>query len=202
MDGEYPNEFFLTILSIEQGIGKTTFLRKYVLPKELYKYRVEHSLSFDEDFQVIMGQSLLVIDDELDGRTYESAQTFKSILSKKDMTTRRKYDSRISRIKRRCSFAGSGNNLNVILERNNRRILPIEIKSLHFYKLDQVDYSDLFMEAYYLYKSDFRYSYQFSDKSILDNFTVITFKKVILKCFLTSKSIHLNLNWIRNLFLQ
>ncbi|KAB2868393.1 MAG: hypothetical protein F9K37_10360, partial [Bacteroidales bacterium] len=33
LEGEFPNEFFLTLLSVEQGIGKTTLLRKYVLPK-------------------------------------------------------------------------------------------------------------------------------------------------------------------------
>jgi hypothetical protein len=40
---EYPNEFFLTLISTEQGIGKTTLLRNYTLPKELHIYRKEHS---------------------------------------------------------------------------------------------------------------------------------------------------------------
>ncbi len=169
MDGEFPNEFFLTLLSNDQGIGKTTFLRRFILPKELQGYIVEHSLTFDDDFKVIMGQSLLIIDDEMDGRTYESSQTFKSILSNKEMTSRRKYDRRISTIKRRCSFAGSGNNLSVIREQQNRRIIPIEIKYLDYKKLSQIDYSDLFMEAYNLYKNGFHYSYQKSDKEILEN---------------------------------
>lgn len=169
LDGEYPNEFFLTLLSVEQGIGKTTFLRKFVLPRELWDYRVEHSLSFDDDFKVIMGQSLLIIDDEMDGRTYESSQTFKSILSNKEMTSRRKYDRRISTIKRRCSFAGSGNNLSVIREQQNRRILPIEIKYLDYKKLKKVDYNDLFMEAYYLYMDGFKYSYERDDKEKLEH---------------------------------
>jgi len=167
LEGEYPNEFFLCLLSTEQGIGKTTFLRNYTLPEELKKYRAEHSLSFDDDFKVIMGQTLLIIDDEMDGRTYESEKTFKSVMSQKELTSRRKYDRRISTIKRRCSFAGSGNNLNVIREHQNRRIIPIEIERLDFKKMEQMDYRDLFMEAYQLYKSGFKYSYQHEDMASL-----------------------------------
>lgn len=169
LGGEFPNEFFLALLSTEQGVGKSTLLRRFVLPKELQNYQAEHSLSFDDDFKVIMGQALLVIDDEMDGRTYESSQTFKNVLSQKDMTTRRKYDRRISTIKRRCSFAGSGNNLNVVREAQNRRIIPIEVKYIDYSALNSVDYTDLFMEAYNLYKSGFKYSYQMGDKEGLEH---------------------------------
>ena len=169
MDGEFPNEFFLALLSTEQGIGKSTLLRRYVLPKELQCYQAEHSLSFDDDFIVIMGQALLIIDDEMDGRTYESSQTFKSVVSYKQMTTRRKYDRKITNIKRRCSFAGSGNNLNVIREGQNRRIIPIEVKYINYSALNSLDYTDLFMEAYNLYKAGFIYSYVKEDKKLLEH---------------------------------
>jgi hypothetical protein len=168
LDGEYPNEFFLTLLSVEQGIGKTTMLRKYTLPVELQKFRVEHSLSFDDDFKVLMGQALLIIDDEMDGRTYEMEKTFKTVLSNKEQTTRRKYDRRISTIKRRCSFAGSGNNLNVVREQGNRRIIPVEISQIDKAMLAKVDLNDLFMEAYNLYVSGFKYSYQQEDIKLLN----------------------------------
>lgn len=169
MDGEFPNEFFLALLSTIQGVGKSTLLRRYVLPKELQCYQAEHSLSFDDDFKVIMGQAILIIDDEMDGRTYESSQTFKNVLSQKDMTTRRKYDRKITTISRRCSFAGSGNNLNVVREAQNRRILPIEVKYINYSALSSVDYTDLFMEAYHLYKAGFKYSYQKVDKQGLEH---------------------------------
>jgi len=167
LGGEYPNEFFLTLLSVEQGIGKTTLLRKYTLPKELHDYRVEHALSVDDDFKVMMSQSLLIIDDEMDGRTYEQEKTFKTVLSTKELTMRRKYDRRISTIKRRCSFSGSGNNLNVIREQKNRRIIPLEIVKIHQDKLPMIDYTDLFMEAYHLYANGFKYSYESEDSPLL-----------------------------------
>ncbi len=168
LDGEYPNEFFLTLLSVEQGIGKTTFLRKYTLPEALQKYCSEHSLSFDDDFKVLMGQTLLIIDDEMDGRTFEMGQTFKNVISNFEQTTRRPYDRRISKIKRRCSFAGSGNNLFVVRDKLDRRILPIEISSIDHAALAQVDLDDLFMEAYHLYMAGFQYSFQSTDKNLLN----------------------------------
>ena len=167
LDGEYPNEFFLTLISVEQGIGKTTTLRNYVLPKELHGYRKEHSLSFDNDFKVLMAQAMLIVDDEMDSSTYEADKTFKTVLSTKELTTRRKYDRRISTIKRRCSFAGSGNNLAVVREQQNRRIIPIEIEKIYFDKLAAIDLVDLFMEAYNLYASGFQYSYQHTDRESL-----------------------------------
>jgi len=167
LDGEFPNEFFLTLLSVQPGIGKTTMLRNYTLPKELQVYRKEHSLSFDDDFKVLMAQALLITDDEMDGRTYEQDKTFKTVLSTKELTTRRKYDRRISTIKRRCSFAGSGNNLSVVRELQNRRVVPIEIERIDKEELAQVDLNDLFMEAYHLYTNGFKYSFQYEDLDLL-----------------------------------
>jgi predicted P-loop ATPase len=96
----------------------------------------------------------------MDGRTYEADKTFKTVLSTKELTMRRKYDRRISTIKRRCSFAGSGNNLYIVREQQNRRIIPIEIEKIYFSKLAQIDLIDLFMEAYHLLINGFEYSYK------------------------------------------
>lgn len=167
LGGQHANEFFLTFLSVRQGIGKTTLLRRYTLPEELHSYISEHSLTFDDDFKVLMGQSILIIDDEMDGRTYDMEKTFKNILSTRDLPTRRKYDRRISIIKRRCSFAGSGNNLNVVRESNNRRVIPVELESIDREKLNKVDLVDLFMDAYNLYKSGFEYQHVMEDTPLL-----------------------------------
>lgn len=35
LNGEFLNEFFITLLSTDQGIEKSTFLRKFVLPEDL-----------------------------------------------------------------------------------------------------------------------------------------------------------------------
>ena len=168
LGGKHPNEFFLTLLSTEQGIGKTFLLRNRTLPEELHDYIAEHSLTFDDDFKVIMGQYILIIDDEMDGRTYDMEKTFKHILSNKVLTTRRKYDRRISNIDRRCSFAGSGNNLNVVREPQNRRVIPIELAGVNREKLNSLDLVDLFMEAYNLYADGFAYNFDIEkDKALL-----------------------------------
>jgi len=168
LDGPFPNEFFLAILSQRQGVGKTTLLRKYLLPEELKDYQAEHSLTFSDDYKVLMGQVLLLIDDEMDGRSYEQSQSFKNILSTGVNTTRRKYDRRISTIRRRASFAGSGNSLKVVKERGERRIIPIEVLNIDRDKLNQLDLTDMFIEAYNLFNDGFEYSFQPGDKTLLD----------------------------------
>lgn len=163
LDGEYPNEFFLAILSTKQGVGKTTLLRKYTIPEELQAYRKEVSISDSDDFKVIMSQALLIIDDEMDGRTLNEDKTFKAILSKKELPIRRKYDRRITNLVRRCSFAGCGNQVNVVRERQNRRIIPIEVSAIDHKKAAELNQIEMFMEAYNLFVSGFRYSFEGSD---------------------------------------
>ncbi len=168
LDGPFSNEFFLAILSQEQGIGKTTLLRKYLLPEELREYQAEHALTFTDDYKVLMGQVLLLIDDEMDGRSFEQSQSFKNILSTGINTSRRKYDRRISNIRRRASFAGSGNLLKVVREKGERRIIPIEVLGIDRDKLNQLDLVDMFIEAYHLFIEGFEYSFQLEDKALLD----------------------------------
>jgi hypothetical protein len=168
LDGPFPNEYFLALLSQKQGIGKTILLRNYLLPEELKDYQAEHSLSFSDDFKVLMGQALLITDDEMDGRSYEQSQSFKNILSTGMNTTRRKYDRRISSIKRRASFAGSGNQLKVVREKGERRIIPIEVVAIDRDKLNRLDLVDMFIEAYNLFLQGFEYSFQPDDKALLD----------------------------------
>ena len=168
LNGPFPNEFFLSIISQRQGVGKTTLLRKYILPEELQDYQAEHALTFTDDYKVLMGQVLLLIDDEMDGRSYEQSQSFKNILSTGINTTRRKYDRRISSIRRRASFAGSGNGLKVVRERGERRIIPIEVLSIDHEKLNQLDLTDMFIEAYNQFVEGYEYSFQQGDKALLD----------------------------------
>ena len=169
LNGKYPNEYFLTLISTKQGIGKTSLLRHFTIPKELQNYIVEHALTFDDDFKVIMGQALLVIDDEMDGKTWDTMKTFKTILSNRKITLRRKYDRRISTIHRRCSFAGSGNHLSVIKEFQNRRIIPLEFECIDFEALEKIDLDALFMEAYRLFLNGFQYQYDASEIGELEH---------------------------------
>lgn len=167
LDGEYPNEFFLVLLSTAQGIGKTTLLRKATLPKDLQAYQREVPISDNDDFKLIMAQSVLIIDDEMDGRTLSEDKTFKSILSRKELPLRRKYDRRLTNLVRRCSFAGCGNQVNVVRERQNRRVIPIELKGIDHDKVNSLDTVAMFMEAYHLFKSGYQYSYSGNDSARL-----------------------------------
>ena len=168
LDGEYPNEFFLALLSAKQGVGKTTLLRHYTLPEELQDYRKEVSFNDDDNFKLVMSQSILIIDDEMDGRTFSENQTFKAVLSTKESTIRRPYDRYLSTLRRRCSFAGCGNQINVIRERQNRRVIPIEIAGIDFEMVAQLDTTNIFMEAYNLYSEVFKYSFEYGDSDKLN----------------------------------
>jgi hypothetical protein len=187
LDGKFPNELFLALLSIAHGIGKTTLARDYILPQKIRKYRREVSLSDDKDFKLVMAQSILICDDEMDGRTFGQDKTFKSLLSLREMNIRKVYDKRLTTLIRRASFLGTGNQLSVVRERHNRRVIPIEIASIDRVKLAQVDLDKMFMEAYHLFKEGFTYSYEYTDndklKVIADDYLVkSTYDEILEDC--------------------
>ena len=169
LDGKNPNEFFLSLISNEHGIGKTYFFRNFILPKDLRKFQLESSISNDKDFKRQMSKNLLIIDDEMDGRTYQENATFKSLLSMDEMSIRLPYGKNETYLKRRCSFAGSGNEMDVIKEYSNRRIIPIEIVKFDIELLKSIDYDDLFMEMYYMFKKGEIYYFVSEDKDKLNN---------------------------------
>ena len=160
LDGPYPNSFFLTILSSKMGIGKTHILQHNLLPKELKDYiSVKPFNGQDKDYRLALTQNILIIDEELEGRSWKENRNFKSLLSMEVLTDRKVWGSRDIRLKRRCSFAGTANNLEIIQEPENRRVIPIEVEAVDWKKANKFPVELLFMEAYYLFKEGFKYSY-------------------------------------------
>jgi hypothetical protein len=159
-DYTFSNEFFLTILSQSQGIGKTTMLRNCLLPHDLKKLMAEHSLTSSNDYKVLLGDVLIMLDDELDGNSYKKSQTFKNLCSTKINTARKPYAMHHSNIIRRASLCGSGNSLKIIKEKEERRYIPIAAEDIYWDKLKQLDLDKMFMEGYSLLQSSYKYSYQ------------------------------------------
>ena len=147
-----PNEFFLALISEKHGLGKTRFLRHYTIPTELDDYVSFHSIVKDDTLALMMAQNIMIVDDELDGRVWQEMRALKDLMSSRILPMRRKYDRELTRYARRASFAGTANDPHILIEEENRRIVPVHITEFYS-EGGHPDPGDVFIDAYNQYKT-------------------------------------------------
>jgi predicted P-loop ATPase len=138
-----------------QNSGKTEFWRR-LLPVPLLHYYAESKLDQDKDSEILMTQKLIIMNDEMGGATAKDEKRIKELTSKQVFSLREPYGrGNVDLV--RLAMLGATANLTAILGDNtgNRRIIPINMLSYDFDAYNRVDKTDMFMEAYHLYKAGF-----------------------------------------------
>lgn len=143
------------ILSGEQGIGKTTWLRG-LIPQELSRYIYSGNLNVrDKDSQLKLSECCIIIMDELEnmGRNLEA---LKELITKTDIYVRRAYGYTHEKYVRRASFAGSINNMDFLHDTTgNRRFLCFEAENIDY--KHNIDLSKVYSQAYALAQQGFEF---------------------------------------------
>ena len=138
-----------------QNSGKTEFFRR-LLPKELMDYYAESKLDKEKDDELLMTENLLILDDELGGKSKREENTLKTITSKQYFSLRRPYGVHNEKILRLAVLAGTTNLTEIITDTTgNRRIIPIDVHDINKRLYNSIDKKELFLEAYTLYKAGF-----------------------------------------------
>jgi len=163
------SEWFLALLGEEHGIGKTNMLLNSLLPDEWRKYMTTSKFDVNnKDFKILMAECILIVDDELDGKAWNEVKGLKSTISTKSVKERRPFARYHSDFRRKCLLAGTGNELGFMRETRNRRIIPVNVKSIDMAELERIDRNALWMEVYWLWKSDFKWWFEAEeDKKML-----------------------------------
>jgi len=147
------------VLTGKQNTGKTSFFRQ-LLPKELRKFYDESRLDMgNKDDLILMSQKLMILDDEFGGKSKKDYIKLKELTSKDSYSIRKAYGKRHSIYKRLAVLCGTTND-DVILNdpTGNRRILPIRVdEQMDFVVYNAIDKTKLFLEAYHLYKSGYKW---------------------------------------------
>lgn len=142
----------LCLLGEKQGTGKTEFFRR-LLPKELSDYYAESKLDKEKDDEILMTQKLIIMDDELSGKSKQDNLKLKNITSKQYFSLRRPYGDQNEDLMRLAVLCGTSNQLEILSDTTgNRRIIPIEVININKQLYNSIDKSELFMEAFKLYK--------------------------------------------------
>jgi len=147
----------LMVFTGGQNTGKTEFFRR-LLPDVLKPYYAESKLDAGKDDEILMTQKLVIMDDELGGKSKQEAKRLKELTSKDYFTLREPYGRKNVRLKRLAVLCGTSNDELVLNDpTGNRRIVPINVLKINHDAYNSIDKNDLFMEAYHEFKSGYQW---------------------------------------------
>jgi hypothetical protein len=146
-----------------QNTGKTEWFRR-LLPDKLKKYYAESKLDAGKDDEILMTQRLIVMDDEMGGKSKQDEKRFKELTSKQIFSLRAPYGRFNEDFKRLSLLCGTSNDPNIINDpTGNTRILPINVLSIDHELYNSIDKNELFMELYRTYQSGYEWQLSKSD---------------------------------------
>jgi predicted P-loop ATPase len=171
-----------------QNTGKTEWFRR-LLPSSLQPYYAESNLDRGKDDELLMCEKLIVMDDEMGGKSKQDEKKFKELTSKNYFSLRAAYGRYNEDYKRLAILCGTSNDHQLINDSTgNTRILPIEVVSIDHALYNSIDKDDLFMELHRAYTSGEVFNLVETELSILNevgrSFESIPFEReLILKFF-------------------
>lgn len=144
---------YVLALTGGQFTGKTEWFRR-LLPTALQKYYAESKLDRGKDDELLMCQKLIVMDDEMGGKSKQDEKLFKELTSKSVFSLRVPYGRTNEDFKRLAVLCGTSNDNQIINDRTgNTRILAVEVESIDHELYNRIDKDELFMELYRAYEA-------------------------------------------------
>lgn len=170
-----------------QNTGKTEWFRR-LLPGGLRKYYAESKLDAGKDDDILMCQKLIVMDDEMGGKSKQDEKRFKELTSKNIFSLRAPYARSNEDFKRLAVLCGTSNDHEVINDpTGNTRILPINVISLDHELYNSIDKDELFMEAYRAFQDGEEWQLNNEELKLLDSlsndFESVPFERELLYKF-------------------
>ena len=160
----YQHSPLLLVLCGGQNTGKTEWFRR-LLPEKLKKYYAESKLDAGKDDEILMTKKIIIMDDEMGGKSKAEQKKLKSITSKQTFSVRKPYGSVSEDLIRIAMLCGTTNEEEVLNDpTGNRRILPILVDDIKHIEYNEINKDLIFYEAWRLYESG--YDYQLTKEEI------------------------------------
>ena len=192
----------LIYVSEEQGTGKTEAFRR-MIPVGLRRYYGESKLDSGKDDEILMTQKLIIMDDEMAGKSKKESEMIKGLTSKQTFSLREPYGRANVDLNRLAVLCGTTNSKAILNDpTGNRRFIPIEIESVDFDRFNAINKDDLFSEAYNLYHEGFKWELSKEDierlNSKSDKFQDLSSEyELIIKYFKVGESMELSATEIK-----
>ena len=170
-----------------QNTGKTEWFRR-LLPPKIKKYYAESKLDSGKDDELLMCQKLIVMDDEMGGKSKQDEKRFKELTSKQVFSLRAPYARANEDFNRLALLCGTSNDPEIVNDpTGNTRILPIEVDFINHSAYNEIGKEELFMECVRLYEEG--YEWQLSREelhslaAVSTHFEPIAFEQELIKKF-------------------
>lgn len=162
-----------------KNTGKTTFFRE-LLPKELRPYFAESQLNKGTDDEILMCQKLIIFNDEYGGKNKTDERNEKRLMASDQFDLREPYGRANVTLKRLASLCGTCNERDILDDpTGNRRIIIMESAGKFNYELyNEIDKTQLFFEAYDLWRDGERPSLSDMDIDLMEAATGGEYSKV------------------------
>lgn len=175
-----------------QNTGKTEWFRR-LLPSSLMMYYAESNLDRGKDDELLMCENLIIMDDEMGGKSKQDEKRFKELTSKSSFSLRAAYGKHNEHYKRLALLCGTSNDAQLINDSTgNTRILPIDVISISHDDYNSIDKDDLFMELHRCYIAGEEWKLEKVELEILNEvsmkFEVIPFERELIMQFFDTKS--------------
>lgn len=162
------SELVLVLCGI-QNTGKTKWF-KLILPEKLKEYRASLNWSGDRDEVIRMSRNLIMLDDEMGGKSQREEKQIKKLTSIDQEKTRGAYKALDSKYKRIAIFCGTTNEDWFLSDSTgNRRFLPVHVLSMDFELFNSIDKGLLFFELYNELQNGYDTSISEKEQKILDD---------------------------------
>jgi len=161
----------LTLIG-KQKDGKTEWFRR-LLPKELKPYFGESDLMKGKDDEIAMCSNLIILDDEMGGRSKKDSAKFKELTSKQIFMLREPYGRNTIKLPRLALLCATTNDPQVIHDATgNTRILPVELSGKYnFEAYNKINKTELFMELVRAKEEGEAWELTEEDSELLDELT-------------------------------
>ena len=154
IDTRFFNKQALIFVHDKQNSGKSTFCR-FLCPPILGNY-ISENISIDKDSRIALATNILINLDELATLSRRDINSLKALFSKEKINDRLPYDRKASVIPRRCSFIGSTNEMEFLMdETGSVRWLCFEIDKIDWEYSQKIDIDLVYAQAYHLVKTNF-----------------------------------------------
>lgn len=151
-----------------QNTGKTEWFRR-LLPPELRDYYAESKLDKEKDDELLMTENIVIMDDELGGKSKKETIKLNNITSKDWFSIRRPYGDHNEKLLRLAVLCGTSNYMTIINDpTGNRRIIPIVVNDIDKELYNSIDKRQLFLEAFRVYKEGFDWRITMHDINYLN----------------------------------
>lgn len=141
----------LVLTGMKQNTGKTEWFRR-LLPDELHQYYAESKLDHEKDSEILMTKKLIIMDDEMGGKSKMESKRLKELTSASVFTVRAPYGRHAYDLKRLAVLCGTSNDHEILSDvTGNRRIIPIHVNAINHQAYNEIDKRAVLFEAYYAY---------------------------------------------------